>query len=220
MMLSQRIKSALLKTSGYLIPLVQQIPPMGVYVGLMTLPVIVYLILLFSQYPINFIEVLSSFVQMSLMSLGALITNLMVLAGLLLVLYSTIYLHRHKKEGLVTTGPYRFVRHPQYTGFIIVTLGLTGLSYWLLSVTFGIGWLTPEATVALWFAQLFAYILLTLIEDSYLSKEFGEDYTKYKNTVPGLLPLGRTRPIDIPLSIGTLSLLLFGVILIQFVTFV
>ena len=100
-----------------------------------------------------------------------------------------------------------------------MTLGLTGLSYWLLKVTFGVGWLTPEATVALWFAQLCAYIILALVEDSYLVKEFGEGYVTYKNKVPFFLPFGKMSRFDLPLSIVALSLLLLGVIFLQFVTF-
>lgn len=217
MPITYKIRSALLKTSGYLIPLLQQIPALGVYVGLMTLPVLLYLIVLFSQYPFNFVVVLVSFFQMSLLSVGSLIANIMVIGGFVLVLYSAIYLHRHKHEGLVTTGPYRYIRHPQYTGFLLLTLGLTSLSYWLLANTFGIGWLTKEATIALWFVQFGAYIALSLIEDSYLSKEIGEEYTVYKKSVPFLLPYGRSTRFDIPVTIGAMSLLLVVIILLQFI---
>jgi len=174
------------------IPLVQQIPPLGVYVGLMTLPVVLYLLALFSQLPLSFIDAFRAFIAGTVASLGTLLTNAAIVAGLVLVLYCLIYLQWHRKQGLVTTGPYRFIRHPQYTGFLLFTLGLTAWSYWLLSVTWGIGWLTPEGTIALWYAELCAYIVLALIEDSYLSKQFGDPVCRLQ--APGaVVPAPRKR---------------------------
>jgi protein-S-isoprenylcysteine O-methyltransferase Ste14 len=214
--IAQKVRAALLAVSGYVIPLVQQIPPLGVYAGLMTLPVILYLVALFSQLPLSFIDAFRAFLEGTVRSPGALLTNAMIVVGFVLVLYSAIYLQWHRKQGLVTTGPYRFIRHPQYTGFLLFTLGLTAWSYWLLSVTFGIGWLTREGTIVLWYAELCAYIVLALIEDSYLSKQFGDGYAAYKRKVPSFLPLGRASRLDILLSITILSLILFGTIQLQF----
>jgi protein-S-isoprenylcysteine O-methyltransferase Ste14 len=200
------------------IPLVQQIPPLGVYVGLMTLPVVLYILALFSQLPLSFIDACRAFIAGTVASPGTLLTNAAIVAGLVLVLYSLIYLQWHRKQGLVTTGPYRFIRHPQYTGFLLFTLGLTAWSYWLLSVTFGVGWLTAEGTIALWYAELCAYIILALIEDAYLSKQFGDQYAAYKRKVPSFLPLGRASRLDLLLSVAVFSLVLFGVIQLRFLT--
>jgi protein-S-isoprenylcysteine O-methyltransferase Ste14 len=93
---------------------------------------------------------------------------------------------------LVTSGPYRLVRHPQYLGMIITTLGFTSWSIWWLKNTFGIGFLNPLQTVGLWFIELFAYILLTNIEEHYLNGKFGESFRKYKDQVPARAP-ARTR---------------------------
>jgi protein-S-isoprenylcysteine O-methyltransferase Ste14 len=216
MSIGQKVRSAVLTVSGYVIPLVQQIPPLGVYAGLMTLPVILYLVALFSQLPLSFIDAFRAFLEGTVRSPGALLTNAMIVVGLVLVLCSAIYLQWHRKQGLVTTGPYRFIRHPQYTGFLLFTLGLTAWSYWLLSVTFGIGWLTREGTIVLWYAELCVYIVLALIEDSYLSKQFGDGYAAYKRRVPFFLPLGRASRLDILLSITVLSLILFGTIQLHF----
>ncbi len=212
MSIAQKIRATLLAISGYVIPLVQQIPPLGIYVGLMTLPLVLYLLALFSQLPLSFSDALLAFIERTIQSPGAMLTNALIFVGLALVLYSVIYLLWHKKEGLVTTGPYRFIRHPQYTGFLLFTLGLTAWSYWLLSVTWGIGWLTPEGTIMLWYAELCAYVVLALIEDLYLSKRFGESHTDYKSKTSLFIPFGKARQLDIPLSIITLSLILFGLI--------
>lgn len=182
----------------------------------MTLPVLLYLVALFSQLPVSFIDAFRAFLEGTLGSPGALLTNLVMVVGFALVLYSCAYLHWHRKQGLVTTGPYRFIRHPQYTGFLLITLGLTAWSYWLLSVTWGVGWLTPEGTIALWYAELCAYVVLALIEDTYLSKQFGDAYAAYKRRVPVFLPLGRASRFDILFSIIGLSLVLLGMIQVEF----
>jgi protein-S-isoprenylcysteine O-methyltransferase Ste14 len=183
----------------------------------MTLPFLAVLTILFTQYPVNVIGMISEFLIMSFMSIGVLLANLITVAGIVVIIYSVIFFQLHKKEGLVTTGPYRFIRHPQYTGFLLMTLGLTAFSYWWLSNTFGIGWLSKEATVALWFVQLCIYVALALIEESHLAKTFGEEYLAYKKQTSFIVPLGRFNRYDVPLSIGIMSLAMWALILTQYI---
>ncbi|MFX1565992.1 MAG: methyltransferase family protein [Promethearchaeota archaeon] len=217
MTILSRIKDIFLQISGYLIPLLQQIPTLGIYVGLMTLPLIAVLAVLFTQFPFNLIGGIAEFISMSFMSPGVFLANLVTLIGILLTVYSIIYFYRHKKIGLVTTGPYRFIRHPQYTGFLLITLGLTVFCYWWLSNTFGIGWLSKEATVALWFVQFGIYITLALIEEYSLTKEWGDAFRAYKYHTSFLIPVGRLNRFDIPLSISILSLAMIGLLLMQMI---
>ena len=215
MTIFQKIRSMGLRISGFLVPLIQQIPTLGIYVGLMTLPLFAVLAVLFTQFPLNIINVISEFIMMSFMSISVLVANVITLLGLILALYSLIYFQIHKKDGLVTTGPYRFIRHPQYSGFLLMTLGLTIYCYWWLSNTFGMGWLSKEATVAIWFLQLGIYTSLALLEESHLTKEFGDQYSVYKKHSSFIIPVGRFNRFDIPLSIGVLSLTMLCLILIQ-----
>ncbi len=198
-----RIRAGFLKVSGYLVPLIVQIPPMGVYPALMTLPLVLYLALLGQQLPASLHLAVVDFIQsgsfFSPVALG------FVVAGLALAVFSVVYLLWHRKEGLVTSGPYRFIRHPQYTGFLLLTLGLTAMSYSLLKSTYGVGWLTPEGTLMVWFVELGLYFFLALIEEFYLSKKFGEQYTAYREKSSFLIPIGRLRGFDLPLSILVLS---------------
>ena len=182
--MAKGIKSMLLRTSGYLIPLVQQIPSLGIYTCLMTLPVISYFVFLFSNFPTSIFQAAKEFITMSRVSFGALFSML----GFLIASCSVVYLRIHRKGGLVKTGPYNYVRHPQYTGILLMTIGLTGWSYWYLTNTFGIGWLTPQWTIGLWYVELCAYIVLALVEESYLSKEFRNGYASYKHDVPFSYP--------------------------------
>jgi protein-S-isoprenylcysteine O-methyltransferase Ste14 len=208
----KKVKAGLLNVSGYLVLLLQQIPPLGVYPALMTLPVFLYLLVLASQFPWSIPNAIIEGIQMSILMYP--LETIVAVAGLVLVIYSIVYLYTHRKEGLVTTGPYRFIRHPQYAGFILLTLGLTSLSYNLLRNTFGMGWLTPEATLALWFVQLAIYFGLALIEESHLAKTFGTGYATYKEKTSFLLPLKSLGYFEIPLSITFLVGILFVLIIL------
>ncbi len=211
----QNVRSILLRIIGYIVPLVQQIPPLGIYTGLMTLPVLSNIVLLFSD---RNIQGLKNQIWPPFQQEWALLGISVCIVGLLLAIYSIIYLGLHKKKGLVSTGPYRYIRHPQYTGFLLLTIGLSGYSYWILTNTFGMGWrlasLSAKQTViVIWYMQLGAYILLALIEESYSSKEFGDEFSKYKNNSSSFVPFGNVaKRYDILLSIIILSVVLFGVL--------
>jgi protein-S-isoprenylcysteine O-methyltransferase Ste14 len=84
----------------------------------------------------------------------------------------------HRAQGLVTTGLYRWIRHPQYTGIFLFTLG------WILH------W-PSLVTLALWPILVAAYVWLALREERHAAEEFGEAWTDYsartKRFVPGVV---------------------------------
>ncbi len=209
MNLRERIRSGFLKIVGYLVPLVQSLPPLGIWTGLMTLPFAGYLVMLFANLPVNLSRALSNFFTPFLVPEKAL-----VIIGLLILVYSVAYLKMKRKEGLVTSGPYRLVRHPQYLGMILSTLGLTSWSVWILYNTFGVGFLSPSQTIGVWFIELLAYILLAYTEEHYLSRNYGESFENYKNQVPFFIPFLKTnrKDMDILISILIPAVLLFGLI--------
>jgi protein-S-isoprenylcysteine O-methyltransferase Ste14 len=90
---------------------------------------------------------------------------------------------------LKTNGPYGIVRHPIYTGLLLMGIGL-GLAY--------DSWLTVG------FALLFAVPLAlhAAIEEQMLAKHFGEEWTAYAartpRIVPGWKPRPRTEPTATP----------------------
>jgi protein-S-isoprenylcysteine O-methyltransferase Ste14 len=135
-----------------------------------------------------------------------------IVIGFLILVYSIAYLIIKRREGLVSSGPYRLVRHPQYLGMILSTLGFTSWSVWILNNTFGIGFLSPSQTIAVWFIELFAYIFLAYIEEMDLSKNYGESFQNYKRQVPLLIPFLKTNRegLDVLLSISIPAILLFG----------
>jgi protein-S-isoprenylcysteine O-methyltransferase Ste14 len=77
---------------------------------------------------------------------------------------------------LVRTGLYRWVRHPSYSGLLLVFLGL-GLS-------FG-NWLSVAVIVVPFFAVLLYRIQ---VEESSLLEALGQDYAEYCKTTKRLLP--------------------------------
>ena len=80
-----------------------------------------------------------------------------------------------EKRDLVTTGIYRFIRHPQYSGFLIITLGLL------------IHWATIPL-VFMWPILLLLYYKLSKREEKLLEEEFDDKYLDYKREVPRFFP--------------------------------
>ena len=80
-----------------------------------------------------------------------------------------------KKHALATTGPYAYVRHPQYVGFIMVMFGF--LLQW------------PTILTLLMFPVLvWMYVRLARQEEHDAVIEFGDLYRRYAAKVPGFIP--------------------------------
>jgi protein-S-isoprenylcysteine O-methyltransferase Ste14 len=94
--------------------------------------------------------------------------------GILLVIFGWKEIYGGKGK-LVTTGIYRYIRHPQYLGFLLITLGMN------------VWWLT-FITLALWPVLVVVYYRLAKIEEKDAEAEFGEEYREYKRRVPGWIP--------------------------------
>jgi len=205
------VREWVLRFVGYFIPLVQSLPSLGVWTGLMTLPFATYLIMILTNLPSSLPTALAELFTPSLV-----IEKTFLIIGLIILVYSIGYLRVKKKEGLVTSGPYRLVRHPQYFGIILSTVGLTSWSVWFLNNTFGVGFLSSSQTIGVWFIQLFAYVVLAFVEERYLAKNYGETFDSYTNLVPFLVPFLNTRRgfLDVLLSISIPSVLLFILIYI------
>jgi len=195
-----RVRSWLLRFVGYFIPFVQSLPALGGWVGLMTLPFATYLITFLMNLPVSLVDVLSAFFAPDPILIP---DRAFIIVGLFLLVYSVAYLKIKRKVGMVTSGPYRLIRHPQYLGMILATLGLTSWSVWILNNTFGRGFLSPSQTIGVWFIELFAYILLALVEELFLSRNYGEIFDHYKSEVPFLIPFLKTNRKDLDILVST-----------------
>jgi len=208
-----RVREWFLRVVGYLIPLIQSLPPLGIWTGLMTVPFATYLVMMFTNLPASLPAALSAFFTPFLI-----IEKALLAIGLIIFVFSIIYLGMMKKTGLVTSGSYGFVRHPQYFGIILITLGLTSWSVWILNNTFGIGFLNPSQTISVWFVELCAYAFLASIEELYLTR-IHQDVRDYRSRVPFLIPFFNTRrrSLDLLFSILVPSILLYILISLQHV---
>jgi protein-S-isoprenylcysteine O-methyltransferase Ste14 len=76
---------------------------------------------------------------------------------------------------LAVAGPYSYVRHPQYVGFILVMFGF--LLQWPTILTLA---MFPVLTVM--------YVRLARTEEQDAKSEFGDAYARYAAEVPGFIP--------------------------------
>lgn len=79
-------------------------------------------------------------------------------------------------EKLVVTGPYKYIRHPFYTAYILYWLS------WLSLNNFSI------IIVAFTFVIIIQYLLGIMTEEKYLSRKFNDNYCNYKSSTAMLIP--------------------------------
>jgi len=81
----------------------------------------------------------------------------------------------HKAHGIVTTGIYRYMRHPQYTGIFLFTFG------WILHYP-------SLITLILWPILIMAYIWLARHEERQSIEEYGDAYIRYAKGTKRFIP--------------------------------
>jgi protein-S-isoprenylcysteine O-methyltransferase Ste14 len=102
------------------------------------------------------------------------ISNVIILSGMFLIIFGWSRIFR-AKDALITTGIYAHVRHPQYLGFLLLTLGINFL------------W-TTFSTLILWPVLVLLYYRLAKEEEKSMEDKFGEEYREYKRAVPMFIP--------------------------------
>ncbi|MEX1054912.1 MAG: methyltransferase, partial [Rhodothermales bacterium] len=109
------------------------------------------------------------------------ISNVLIAGGVILIIKAWRVLYSAQKEGrLATTGPYAFVRHPQYAGFVAVLSGF--LLQW------------PTIPTLLMFPVLvWMYARLARIEEREVRERFGAAYDTYAAAIPRFVPRRRVR---------------------------
>jgi protein-S-isoprenylcysteine O-methyltransferase Ste14 len=86
------------------------------------------------------------------------------------------YWSKEKGAGtLVTSGIYRYIRHPQYTGLLLMSLGML------------IEWATLPMLI-LYPVMVFLYVRLAIREERDMLAEFGDDYREYMKRTKRFIP--------------------------------
>ena len=113
--------------------------------------------------------------------LGMYIGTVLAIIGIVLVVLGWKEVYKRywsKEEGkgeLITDGIYRFIRHPQYTGFMLITLGML------------LDWATLPMLI-MWPVMAVLYYRLARREEREMQAQFGEAYTATSSRPPCSFP--------------------------------
>jgi protein-S-isoprenylcysteine O-methyltransferase Ste14 len=107
-------------------------------------------------------------------------TGLIIIGILFVILgWKEVYKRYWRKEEgegeLVTDGIYHFIRHPQYTGFMLITLGML------------LDWATLPMLI-MWPIMTVLYYRLAIREEKEMVQQFGDVYLNYKIHTGMFLP--------------------------------
>jgi protein-S-isoprenylcysteine O-methyltransferase Ste14 len=104
------------------------------------------------------------------------LTNAIIFFGFYIVYKGWLQIHPTGEDDLVTDGIYRYIRHPQYVGM------------WLVTVGFLIQWPTLITLLLMWPILMILYHRLSVREEKVLQEKFGKKFEQYKLNVPAYFP--------------------------------
>jgi methanethiol S-methyltransferase len=114
------------------------------------------------------------------MFVSMLIGYAIAIFGIVVLIAAWRELYKARKEGrLAMSGPYAFVRHPQYTGIFLAVFG-EGVVHW-----------PTIFSLAAFPIIVIAYALLARKEEHEMIDKFGERYREYQHRVPKFFPKWR-----------------------------
>ncbi len=109
------------------------------------------------------------------MTILHIVSNGILLFGFYIIYKGWMLIYDSKGKELVTQGVYSYVRHPQYSGLFLVTLGLF------------IQW-PSLTTLIMWPILMWTYYRLAMREEKDVENQFGKAYLDYKSKVPAFIP--------------------------------
>lgn len=99
---------------------------------------------------------------------------ILLLAGISLRMWSTLYIGQQKSKKLITDGPFSMCRNPLYFGTLLMAVGIALCFENLILLIFVLVVLVP------------VHLLVILSEEEQLLINFGPAYEQYKKEVPRL----------------------------------
>ena len=177
-----------MRISSIFIPIFQYVPCLTIWRGIMSVPLITYLTFFF-QNP----KILSTDYHFLFQNHGI----YFIIFGFWLFVYSIIFQLTHRKQ-LIRTGPYKYMRHPQYLAFILMTFGMTLIVFQTTPVVDFNPFHLRGYTVIFytWIYEVLAYIILGKIEDIALKAKFMDKFVEYKNKVSFMFPTIKLKKND------------------------
>jgi len=104
------------------------------------------------------------------------LSTVLIFGGFILISVAWRILYdAQRRDVLAMTGPYAWVRHPQYDGFILIMAG------------FLLQWPTI-LTLAMFPVLVWMYVRLARLEERDAVAQFGEAYVRYVRQVPPFIP--------------------------------
>jgi len=178
-MLGKRLRHLTEAFSSVLLCLFQHVPVVGPWHGLMVFPLAYYVFEFFWSFP----EFREQQFYLLLFEQRLIFGRVVALVGL--AIFSVALIQMTRQRGFLTSGLYSVVRHPQYLGIIIMTLGLSIMS---------IQWSGRNLNVVLaWIIEVLGYVLLACYEERYLLSIFQKEYRQYRQKVPFIFPVRQGR---------------------------
>ncbi|MDP8259926.1 MAG: isoprenylcysteine carboxylmethyltransferase family protein [Candidatus Gygaella obscura] len=98
-----------------------------------------------------------------------------LLIGFILLFLGWKRIYQKNKQQLVTTSIYRYLRHPQYAGLLLICF-----IYFIKSPTL--------PSMVMFFVLLFSYVWLARREDNLLYVKYKEEFIKYKKNTGAFFP--------------------------------
>lgn len=104
------------------------------------------------------------------------LSNILIVVGFFLLSAAWKVLYAAQRTGtLATSGPYAYVRHPQYDGFVLIMFG------------FLVQWPTL-ITLIMFPILVLMYVRLAHREEREVLAEFGREYADYMRATPAFFP--------------------------------
>ena len=188
----------------------QTIFDMGVWMGIMSMPVLPYVWLALTDS--NYANAVWFNVEFMLFSKEIWVGRIIAFIGVAMLLTASAQFlwSRYKRVELIQSGLYSRIRHPQFMGIIIVTIGLTVM----VATNADYFPRTQFQDMGVWLLQILGYVAIAKYEDWSLLKKFGERYRHYRQRVPFLFPIKNPKRIPEILFTILIAILIWLILLI------
>jgi len=119
--------------------------------------------------------------------------------GIFLRSFSELVREQSKEGGLVTSGLYQIVRHPQHLGIALALLPIA-----LINPSYSISWIgIRPGDIFAWSFVTFLLLIVSELEEVKLISKFGDEYQQYCKSTPFFIPWNL--PFRITLNIDQLE---------------